>query len=217
MTAEQENGLPPGDEGHLTASGLDESQIDAADLELLHGALRLKAATPDMVCDVYRHSAGFIEPGLLKEQVHGIEPGLEVPASHKLHIVELPHVVKTHKLRLPQAKPRLHKDLPLAWGQPIRRQRIYPGDLPREVGKALYEAMFRKYGEKAKAMDVAAVFAHIPPECAQSIKLEADLGGARFTLPDSLSLRKARSGYYLVVIEQAGGKTRNVLFRLEYQ
>jgi hypothetical protein len=221
MTTVSDGTEPPRDDGlpprppPPTASGLDEQQIHPEDIAALQALFKPRALLPGVVLSCHSQPAGFIPPGLLREACHAAGLTLGQPRNLRLRFVPLPDKVRLRKYAWPPPKLKLRKDLQAALACPVLRRRLHVEDLPRQVQKALFEAMFRKYGEEARGMAVRAVFAHIPPEAAPSAKLGPELEVATFLWPANLAPAKAKAGHYLVVLAQPDGKTRNVIFRLE--
>ena len=206
---------PPRDQPPPTASGLDEQQIHPEDIAALQALFKPHSVTLGVQASLYRHTASMIEPGLPQDTCHQAELELASPRNFTLRIVPLPARISARQVSLRMPRMKLRKDVKAVMASPVLRRRQHVDDLPRPVQKALFESVFRRYGEEARNMEVRAVFAHIPPEAAQSIKLGPELEAATFTWPANLSVAKAKPGHYLVILEQPDGKTRNVIFRLE--
>lgn len=195
-----------------TASGLDEAQIDAADLQVLRDLVRLHTIAPGMAVAATA-LAGWecaMPPGRIKH----VEPGCPAPRRLGLRIVPLPHQAAIRRLPQPKLAVRLKHGLPLALRQPVRRRRLRLDDLPPEMLKSMFTKLYEKYGEQARHMEIAAVFPHVPPEAANAISVDPALAWAAFELPAGVAPGKARAGFYLIVLSTPEGETRKVLLRL---
>lgn len=215
MTPENNGGQPPRLEPPPTASGLDETQIHPEDIAVLQALFKPNVLQPGLIALLRRPAAVLIEPGLALQSRHTVRCALFPARALRLRFVELPESVRLRRYAWPAPKLKLRKDLKTALASPVLRRRQHVEDLPRAVQKELFAAVYRRYGEEARGMEVRAVFAHIPPEAVPSIKLGPELEVAAFVWPANLSPAKARAGHYLVILEQSDGKTRNVIFRLE--
>jgi hypothetical protein len=212
VTAQQNEPGGAGRDAPLTASGLDESQIDAADLKALRGSVRLRSLPLDMAVATTKLAAW--ECALPSGSLRSIEPGCATPRKFALRIVPLPHKAVIRRLAQQTPSARLMRDLPLALRQPVRRRRIRPDDLPEAMLKTLFTKLFEKYGEQARQMEITAVFPHVPPEAAGAITVDPALAWAAFELPAGVAPGKARAGFYLIVLSAPEGETRKVLLRL---
>jgi len=205
----------PGGAGHdnpPTASGLDESQINSADLQALRDSVRLHALVPG-VASVTRTLSGW-ECALPPGSISAIEPGCAAPRRFTLRIVPLPHKVAMRHLPPLTASIRLQRDLPLALRQPVRMRRLRPEGLPEAQLKVLFTKIFEKYGEQAQAMEITAIYPHVPPEAASAISVDPALAWAAFILPTGMAPGKARAGFYLIVLGTPESETRKLLLRL---
>jgi hypothetical protein len=211
--------LPPGDGAPVkppqTASGLDEEQIHPEDIAALQALFTPHSVIPGVQVGLFRHTASIMQPGLSAASCHRASLELASPRSLPLRFAALPAKVRTRQHAWHAPKLKLRKDVKAALAWPVLRRRQDVEDLPQPVQKALFEAVFRRYGGEARAMQVRAVFAHIPPEAGPSIRLGPELEAATFQWPANIAVAKAKPGHYLVVLELPDGKTRNVIFRLE--
>jgi hypothetical protein len=201
-----------GRDAPLTASGLDETQIDAADLKALREMVRLRSLTPGITVPTAK-LAGWecvLPPG----SISLIEPGCTAPRTLTLRIVSLPRKATLRRLAPPAPQVRLQRGLPLAQRQPVLRRKLRPDSLPEEMLKSLYTKLFEKYGDQARRMKVAAIYPHVPPEAAGAISVDPALAWAAFELPAGMAPGKARAGFFLIVLSTPGGETRKVLLRL---
>jgi hypothetical protein len=206
--------LEDGADDARTVSGLDESQIDAADLEQLRKAVVLhtcdlkSSAKVRALPDAQLHIAPTASH-LHSLQLGGASAGV---AKQPVGLHELRAVYK--QLELGAATPRIRKGLDAALSLAVRRRRLLEGELSREREKALYRALYQKLGEEAHGLEVRAVFAHVPPEAADSVSVDRELRWASFCLPAGWPASRARGGFYLVVLRGEGNKTRRLLLRL---
>lgn len=182
-----------------TASGLDEKQIDKDDLEALCAMVVLHTLKP-----------GADPPPPIAQ----VPLELSAARSVKLRLTPLPTKAATARLKLPEPRLRLVRALALALEQQVRRARRDEDELPSATLKALYKAMYEKYGAEAKQLTVDAVFPHIPPEAKASIVVDPQLGWAAFKPPPGVPLARLSAGCYLVILRAPGGETRRVIFRL---
>lgn len=194
-----------------TVSGLDETQIDAADLRKLQEAFRLRQALPlpDQGAD-----QRWISAGLRAESIHIVEPAVSTPAIRRVRIEPLPSGSGIRRYKLPAGLFHVRRDLKLALSQPVRRRRLNLGELSAKQEKELYRKLYEKYGERAKSITVQAVFAHVPPEAARSARLSSDLRLLSFVFPPDVSPRSAEEGHYYIVLQDERNKTWSALFRL---
>ncbi len=195
-----------------TVSGLDETQIDPADLRALRDAVVLR--TCDLEASATVTQLRDFELVFPPECLRQVEPGFSALRALALRIVPLPRQIKAQRLALNEPQLKLRRDLPLALKQPVRRPKLRPDDLPPGKQKALFTALYNKYGPQARELEVQAVFAHVPPEAKDALMLESTLNWAAFTLPPGLAVHQARADFYLVVLSGPGNETRKVLFRL---
>ena len=211
MTAPNNEPGGVGRDADPTASGLDESQIDSADLQALHDIVRLHTIALGTAVQARRLENW--ECSLPPGSIRAIEPGCAAPRRVTLRLAPLPHKVAIRRLPQPTSSIRIKRDTPLAQRQPVRRRKLRPDDLPEAQLKTLFTKVYEKYGELARGMEIAAVFPHIPPEAANAISVDPALAWAAFVLPPAVAPDKARAGFYLIVLT-APNETRKVLFRL---
>jgi hypothetical protein len=201
----------PEDDG--TVSGLDERQIDAADLETLRAACRLNQLLPEPAAGVGQRET-LIDLGALRPSLNAVELAIAEPVSQRIRIAPLPKRSKINRAALPLGLIRVRRNLKLALRQPIRRSKLRLGELKAAQQKELYRKLFEKYGRRAEEITVEAVFAHVPPEGAQSARLSEDFESLEFKFPANTSPRGVVTGQYLVVLSDRLRKTWSVLLRL---
>jgi hypothetical protein len=210
MTPHSEPGAP---EREGTASGLDEAQIDAADLRALHDAVKLRQLAPGVEVQC-RALAGWEARLASALRLRAVSAPLAAPRSLRLRFAPLPRSVRVRRLSRALPNLRLRRGLRLALVQPVLRQRLRPDDLPEAQLKALLKALYEKCGAEARQLEIVAAFAHIPPEAVGSISVDPTLRAASFTMPDGLSAAEAQAGHYLAFLRNPAGETRMVLLRL---
>ncbi len=198
-----------------SASGLDERQIHPDDIAKLQALFKPRQLAPGLAARLHAIPPDAPPRGSTQNWTHGVPLELTAPRNLRLRLVPIPTKITVRRHSFPAPRIKLNKDLKAALNWPVLRRRLQVDDLTRPVQKALFEAIIRRYGAAAKEMEARAVFAHIPPEAAQSVKLGPQLEAATFNWPAHLPVAKAQAGHYLVVLEQPDGKTRNVIFRLE--
>lgn len=181
-----------------TASGMHEDQLAAEDLARLREAVVLRSVTV----------------GLRIGEPQAIDPGLALRSSVRLAIAPLPKRARIKRLGLKQRTATVRRDLPRALAQPVRRRRLLLGELNDEQEKLLYRQLYEQYGPQAREFEVAAVFAHVPPEAARSVRIAPDLRSLLFVLPADVSPRGIEAGHYMVVLREKHGKTSTALVRL---
>ncbi|MCH7472275.1 hypothetical protein IIA79_04915 [bacterium] len=168
-------------------------------------------------------SAGAEACGYADEKSRGLsqftvkELDLELAAGRllRLRVASLPNKTRIRRLVVGGEKLRLADGLAVALERPLRRGRIFPGDLGPAAQKALNQALHDKFGDKAAAMEVTALFPNIPPEAVGGITVDPSLSFATFVLPRDAPPRQARSGFHLVVLQEGSDRTRMMLFRLD--
>lgn len=196
------------------ASGLDESQIDARDLQALRDACKVRSLALEMRSAISRLASSQRHA---KEQPHAprrAELGLPRAKPLRLRIAQLPAQAVCRQFDLSPARPRVRRNLNLARRVPVGRRRFHPDELPGVQLKALFRALYQHFGEEARQLEVLAIFPHIPPEAKGSVSVSSDLKWAHFVLPRRFPAHKALPGRYLVVLRDAGNETREVLIRL---
>ncbi|MBN2080646.1 hypothetical protein JW859_00425 [bacterium] len=190
-----------------TASGLDERQIAPADLDFLQAACRIHELFAEQ-------PAAAIPAGLAAGQVTARAVEIEPAGYQRIRPAPLPDRCRVRRVNIVPPPLKRQRDLPLALAQPIRRRRLQLIDLPERQAKLLHRKLFERYGDQAEQMRIEAVFPHVPSEAVGAIRLAPDLSQLTFTLPEDVSPRSIKPGSYLVIISDAGVKTRNVFFRL---
>lgn len=196
----------------LTASGLDEAQLDPADLQALRDAVKLRTCGLEAGA-TFRRLEDF-HPELQLAGLHFVECGLLPLQALALRLAPLPRQAAVRRLAWREPQAVVRHATALAQQQPVRRSRLRPDDLPPAQLKALLAAMYKKYGPEAGELEIAAVFAHVPPEAKAAIGIDPALRWAAFTLPAGTTPQAAHAGYYLVVLRAKNNETRKVLFRL---
>lgn len=181
-----------------TSSGLHEDQIDDADIARLRAAAILRSVNLS------------VSPGHLSR----IEPGVTVRSGLRLAIAPLPTKTRVRRANPKADKAVIRRDLRRALAQPVRRRRLLPDQLDSQQQQELYRQLYEQLGERARQLDVAAVFAHIPREAAQSARLADDLRSLYFVLPPDVSPRGVKAGHFLVVLRDSSDQTSTALVRL---
>ncbi|GEM_PF-2288949 len=182
-----------------TASGLHEDQIAAEDLARLREAVVLRT----------------ISPAITPAEPRRVEPGITPRSGLRLAVAPLPGKPRIRRLKPELGKAAVRRDLRRALTQPIGRRNLLIGELRREQERQLYRRLYEQYGEEARRLEVAAVYAHVPPEATYSARVTDDLRSLYFILPPDVSPRGIESGHFLVVLRDPHGKTSTALLRLD--
>lgn len=196
-----------------TASGLEERQIAAQDLRELQGLLKvrqLSLSSPTLPM----HS---LAPGVDLPPVREVLLSLSAPRTLKLRLVALPDRARLKALKFETPRLKLQHSLELIQRQPVRRQRILPAELSPAQREALARALFKQYGKAAQGLMPVALFAHVPPELKDGLRLSSDGRCLGILVPRGFHANKASSGTWLVLLEDreaAGAETRRILLRL---
>ena len=186
---------PPGD----TASGLHEEQIAAEDLARLRDAVVLRT----------------VNPAIAPAAPSRVEPGIKPRSGLRLAVAPLPGKPRVKRLKPDVGKAVVRRDLRRALTQPIRRRNLLIGELSNAQEKQLYRQLYEQYGEEARQLQVAAVYAHVPSEATHSARVTDDLRSLYFILPPDVSPRGVKGGQFLVVLRDPHGKTSTALLRLD--
>lgn len=197
-----------------SASGLDEGQLDQADLAALQELFRFRQLDPALSCIIYPLADWQIPEGLSAAALKRVELNLPAVAAQGLRMVPLPGKARNFSLLIQPLRPRLHKDLPLAWAQPVRRTRVLPAALRPAERESINRAMVAKYGADTRFLTLQAVFREVPPECAKTVRLDEALRFCQFSLPAGSQAAKLRQGYALAIATGESGKTYPALARL---
>lgn len=184
-----------------TASGLHEEQIAAEDLASLRDAVVLRTVNP------------AITPAVPIR----VEPGIKPRSGLRLAVAPLPGKPRVKRLKPDVGKAVIRRDLRRALTQPIGRRNLLIGQLNSAQEKQLYRQLYEQYGEEARRLEVAAVYAHVPPEATHSARVTDDLRSLYFILPPEVSPRGIEGGHFLVVLRDPHGKTSTALLRLDKQ
>jgi hypothetical protein len=195
------------------ASGLDESQIESADIEKLHAAFvprkqQLKLHTSANTLDPEFFSSKSF--GLQSRKVSGI--GFEDPQTVKLRIAPLPTRVKVRRQKLRPLKLRPVNGLSLMREQPVSRLPLPVRKLDPEMARELFRKLFEKFGKAAERCEVLAVYRGVPPAAAKSIQVEPGPGSLQFLVPGKL--RGSGIGYCAVIYADPDGRIRRGIYQL---
>jgi len=214
---------PEGPGGGPSASGLDEGQIEPRDLEALRKAVVLhrlgETASPGKEAGAEAGArrrgtdvSGVVMP--LSAEARRLGVLMAPPPAQRLHERALPKHCAVRRAPLPRVRIRPKNGLAVARRLSVVRQRLLPGDLlPRQLAEIFRELYFR-FGKEARDFDVAAVFANIPPEAVESVKVDPGFARAAFTAPSDVPISKLSSGYSLAVLRTKTGETRILSLRL---
>jgi hypothetical protein len=187
-----------GKPSHDTASGLHEEQIAAEDLARLRDAVVLRA----------------VNPAIAPASPNRMAPGITPRSGLRLAVAPLPGKPRVRRLRPEAGKAVIRRDLRRALTQPIQRRNLLIGELNAAQEKQLYRQLYEQYGEEARQLQVAAVYAHVPSEATHSARVTEDLRSLYFILPPDVSPRGIKGGQFLVVLRDPDGKTSTALLRL---
>lgn len=199
--------LPP------SASGLHEEDIAAEDIEQINALLRVKR----LVFPESTPALQLLELPRAQAALHDVGLQLAVPKTLKLRIVALPERARVHALKIDHLRARLHHSLELVQRQPLRRRRILPGELSAEQREALLRALYKQYGRAAEKLMPEALYAHVPPELKDSLRLSPDGASLGILVPKGFNAARATPGHYLILLSErgeAGTETRRILLRL---
>lgn len=194
----------------VSASGLDERQIAAEDIAALQALFVPIEAKLGVLAQNYSldlESLGLAQlPGICD-----IALGVPEPRPLRIKIAPLPKIPRPKLLAIKVPRLRFCRDLHTAMLQPIRRKKLGLSMLTDGQQANMSRELLKKFGPSANKMYLLAAFAHIPPDCAKSIRLDPDLRYATFVPKSNSSSRK---GFYLLVLEGPGNQTEKVLVRL---
>lgn len=206
--------VDPPVEPESTASGLDEKQIDAADLAALQAQFTFSSVSTALEAKAELLGGWQLPEGLDKRHVQTAALAIGAVRSAQMKLAPLPERIKPQQLRLPDLRAKLHRDLAPMLMQPIRRNRTDAQDLTKAEQDAVNKAFVAKYGSATKQLTLAGVFREVPLESAKSVRLDDTLRFCVFTLPPGTPVHKLHSGYALVVATGESGKTYPLLVRL---
>ena len=208
-------GSEPGQDTPQTASGLEEKHIHPEDLAMLQGLFKSNTVAIECAPRINAHNPCKLQLSLPAQGLHQMVLGIGAPRSLVLRIVQVTPKASLRRFGWKAPKVRFRRDLKAALSQRILRRRHQAGDLAPAVRQALYEAIFKQYGTEARKLEVRAIFPHVPPEAAPSLRIGQHCEAASFVWPEHLPVRRAKVGHYFVVLQSADGKTSNAFFRLE--
>jgi hypothetical protein len=200
-----------------TASGLYEREIAAEDICELQSLLTVRPLALAAPPVEYRSlAASAWTPALDKNQLRSVELSLATPRNLKLRIAALPKHVKTHALKLTQLHCKVRHSLELALRQPVRRSRISAARLSPALHAQILAGLAKQLGGALRELELDSVFAHVPPELKEGLRLSGDGSSLGILVPKGFNPARASSGHYLVLLHPRGGsgETRRVLLRL---
>ncbi|MEZ5339558.1 MAG: hypothetical protein R3F46_15010 [bacterium] len=195
-------------------SGLDESAIDAEDLEALHAGFRF-CALPAMLDVRIRVMAAEQMRMQVAGSFSSVALGISPPAAQRRGLLGFGAASPWQQLKIPVSRLRMLTDLESAREEPVARPRHFADELPRELAAEMFRQIYEQCDDcdEERELEVVGVYHDIPPECAASIVLEEGLHHALFTPSASRNGRYA-SGYSLVALRTESGKLRRLLLRL---
>ncbi len=196
-----------------SASGLEEAAIAPQDLKELQDLLKVRALPmPPGALELRSLTLEVLSP-----EISEVLLTLSSPRTLKLKIVSLPERVKVHKLNPETSRPRVQHSLELIQRQPLRRRRLLPAELSATQREALSRALFKQYGAAARQLLPTALFAHVPPELKDNLRLSSDGSSLGIVVPKGFNAARASAGHYLVLLEDRESEqeeTRRILLRL---
>ncbi|MCC7477947.1 hypothetical protein IT575_05760 [bacterium] len=196
-----------------SASGLEEEAIAAQDLRELQELLKVRSLQLPAASAELRSLC--LE--LLSPQLHEVMLTLAAPKTLKLRLVPLPQKARVHKVAPELSRPKLHHSLELIQRQPVRRRRLNTADLNPAEREALARALLKQFGQDARSYLPVGIFAHVPPELKDGLRLSSDGNSLGIVLPRGFNAARASSGHYLVLLqerEKEQAETRRILLRL---
>lgn len=199
-----------------TLSGLDVSAIDNKDLAVLHDAFVIRSLDISIHLSVHAVDPAQLDGSATAPAIRTIDLHIRPRRSPGQALLAVLGKTQMHKLRIPGMTLRIRRTLELVNLLPVLRRRLFSDEISQKAAESLFSQIYEKYADEASALEVVALFRNVPPECAGSIALTANLQQASF-LPDSRLKPpyKYSYGYYLSVLRDASGKLRRLLLRLE--
>ena len=195
-----------------TASGLDESQLAAQDLEALRAAVNIQTLETSLAVRTHVLDAETIERPKLR--VHRAQLDLSQATAVKLSIAPLPHAARLKRLLPPAPRLKVRPALDFAQRQPVVRRALQPSDYTTDFEQRVSAALARHLGTEAQQWRTDAVFAQIPPEARGGITIDPRLRWAAFVLPAGMPVHQAQEGYFLIALSSPADQTRRLLLRL---
>ncbi|MCB1217333.1 hypothetical protein KDL44_08060 [bacterium] len=195
-------------------SGLDESAIDAEDLDALHASFRFAAIQSGLEARIRVMSTERMQTQVA-ESFSSVALGISPPAAQRRGLLGLKAASPWQQLKIPVSRLRVQSDVELAREEPVARPRHFADELPRELAAEMFRQVYEQCDDcdEERELEVVGVYHDIPPECAASIVLEEGLHHARFT-PSASGNGRYTAGYSLVALRTESGKLRRLLLRL---
>jgi hypothetical protein len=150
----------------------------------------------------------------LSSEARRLDVLMTPPPARRLHERALPKHCVVRRASLPRARIRPKDGLAVARRLPIVRQRLLPADLTASELAEIFRELYVRFGKEAQDLDVAAVFANIPPGAAASVKVDPGFARASFVVPPDVPVSKLSPGCHLVVLRAKTGETRILSLRL---
>jgi len=197
MTEQQEPNARDRERPEPSASGLHEADIAAEDLAEIRSRFKLAS----------------LELGITAE-TNELQTDMVPAAAQRMRVVQLPDKVRIRKHKLPKHSAIYKQDIPAALRVPIQRERINQHDLSLDQANSLRQSIVERFGPEAPVMLIEAIYPHVPPEAAQSVRVEPSLAKISFSWPGKLKVTKARAGFYLVILRDTESKRFQLLLRL---
>ncbi len=197
-----------------SASGLDEAQIDQADIGQLHEVFKVHQLKGDIQAKVRSLDSEWIQPGLPASQVNRAKVALLPAKPVRLRFAQLPQKTPIRRLKFPFPRFRLYRSITPALGQQIRRDRVPDNLMSREMEKRVYAKLYEQLGDGARSVEVLGVFPNIPPEAAETVQVDSELRWAVFSWGPGQKPARARPGFHLIVFRDHEKRTKKMLSRL---
>lgn len=195
------------------ACGLDESQIESADLEKLQQTfeprkqqLKLNTTASTLDTELYCSNSFGFQPRQISRFC------FEDPQTVKLRITTLPTRVKVRRQKLRPLKLRPVNGIALMREQPVSRIPLPVRKLAPEMARELFRKLFEKFGKAAERCEVLAVYRGVPPAAAKSIQVEPGPGNLQFIFPGRL--KGSGIGYCAVIYTDPDGRVKRGIYQL---
>jgi len=197
-----------------SASGLDETQIEKADLEHFQQATVLRQVDTQITCPVHQLEMGWIEPGLPGTSIKHARVEFAPRKPIRMRFALLPNRINVSKLKPPATSLRLRRALSIAGMQPIRRDKLDLRFMSREFESRLDHKLKERFGAGIDSVEILGVFPHVPPEAAETVQVDSELRWATFTWSSKLNPAKALPDFFLIIFRDQDQRTKKLLVRL---
>ena len=199
-----------------TLSGFNEADIDPQDLLRLHASFEFHGLDPGLTAVLHGLQQQQLDCSSLPRRIHKLDLSIRPRRSRLGKLLAALHLSKDYALPIPPFRLQIRRADSLAQSLPVYRRRLFTDEIPRSAAKSLFRQLHERFGDTSDELAVLALYRNIPPDCAGSISIDENLQQASFIPAGQTSgRRRVAQGHYLVVLRDASGKLRRVLFRLE--